>query len=153
MTYASRQDLVARFGADEIDDVDPDAGEGEDPRYPKSAAVLADAAAEIDGVLAHAYDLPLPGDQDRATDRYPLLAAIACDIARHRLYDEEEPEAVKERATRARAKLQAISTGRYVLVNAVGTVAARRSEARVVSRERSFEGAAASGRIEGLDGF
>ena len=116
MTYAARQDLVDRFGADEIDDLAPESGQRAD-------AALADAAAEIDAMLAAAYDLPLDG-------AFPALTAAACDVARLRLYDDAVPaEAVLARATRARARVRDIVEGAAALVDAAGRIAARRVEA------------------------
>ena len=54
MTYATRADMEARFGAEEaLDLAGMQAGRIE--------AALADAAAEIDAALAAAYRLPLSG--------------------------------------------------------------------------------------------
>ena len=126
MTYATRQDLVDRFGASEIEALD-DGGSGDEPVYAKISAAIADASAEIDGMLAICYKLPLPDGT------WPLLTGIACTIARHRLYDDAEPEAVKEAALRARAKLKSIGEGKYRLVTTSGTLAARRTAARAIS--------------------
>jgi len=115
MTYAARSDLVERFGADEIDDLAP----SDDDR---AAAALADADAEIDAVLASAYDLPLTGV-------HPALKSIACDLARLRLYDDAVPaEAVLGRATRSRARLREIADGKSALVDEDGGLVARRVE-------------------------
>ena len=54
MTYATRADMEARFGAEEALDL---AGMGAG----RIEAALADAAAEIDAALAAAYRLPLSG--------------------------------------------------------------------------------------------
>ena len=115
MTYASRDDLAARFGSDEIDELAPTSGM-------RATAALADADAEIDAALATAYDLPLDGT-------FPALRAIACDVARLRLYDDAvPPEAVLGRATRSRTRLREIADGRSGLVDADGDLAARRIE-------------------------
>ena len=50
MTYATRADLDSRFDADEISDLVA----GKD-----ISAILDDASAEIDTILASAYSLPL----------------------------------------------------------------------------------------------
>lgn len=130
MTYATRQDLIDRFGAGEIDALDAGAAgesEGDPRRYPKVTAALADASAEIDAALAASYDLPL------YDGIYPLLVQVACQIARHRLYDDAEPENVAERAMRARAKLGAIGEGKYRLVTSSGVLVARRTSAKAIS--------------------
>ena len=116
MTYAARTDLVDRFGADEIDDLAPTDGN-------RATAVLADAAAEIDAVLAGAYELPLPAGT------YPALVAIAADLARLRLYDDAVPEqAVLGRANRSRARLRDIVDGKGALVDSTGSLVPRRVE-------------------------
>ena len=116
MTYATRADLEARFGADEICELDPP-----DDAVDRTANALADAAAEIDGKLAIGYDLPLPAGT------YPLLVSIACDIARYRLYDDSPIEEPKMRAMKARSKLQGIAGGKTLLVDGAGTIVSRRS--------------------------
>lgn len=113
MTYADRQALEDRFGSDEIDELGS----------ARTAPALADADAEIDAALAAAYDLPL------AAGTYPALRAIACDLARLRLYDDAVPaEAVLGRATRSRARLREIADGRSALVDSAGDLVARRIE-------------------------
>ncbi len=113
MGYATRDDLIRRFGADEIDSLDAGSASG---AWPRLQAALADADAEINAVLAARWSLPLPAGL------YPLLNAIACDIARSRLYDETITEAVQERAMRARAKLRRIGAGGYDLVTDAGQI-------------------------------
>ena len=118
MSYANRQDLIDRFGQAEIDSLDPGAA---DDTFARVTTALADAAAEIDAVLAAAWDLPLP------VGPWPLLTAIASDIARARLYDDVAPETVTARATRARSKLRTIPDGRYQLVSEAGDIAPPRA--------------------------
>ncbi len=128
MTYATRADLSARFGAEEIADL-AGAAPGEGEPDTRLDAAIADASAEIDGVLAIAYDLPL------YEGTYPLLVQIACTLARHRLYDDAEPEGVRDAATRARAKLRGIAEGKYRLVTTSGVLVARRTSAKAVGPE------------------
>ena len=121
MTYATRSDMEARFGLDEIAHrADPD-GSGAD----RIAAALADAAAEIDSVLAVAYDLPLPAGT------YPALRAIACDLARDRLYDDAALDEPKARRKAAAGRLEALRDGRMFLVSGEGVTAPRRSRVGV----------------------
>lgn len=111
MGYAAQPDLAARFGADELARLGgPD----------RIAAALADAAAEIDAILAPAYALPLAGS-------WPLLAAAACDLARERLYAAAAPEAVAARARAARERIAAAAEGRMALRDADGAPAPRRA--------------------------
>ena len=124
MPYASRQNLIDRFGADEIDDLDPPSD-----AVDRVANALADADAEIDGKLAIGYDLPLPAGT------YPLLVSIACDIARYRLYDDSPLEEPKQRAMKARSKLQGIANGKSLLVDDAGAFVSRRSSIAVAGPE------------------
>ena len=118
MTYATRQDLEDRFGADEIGTLaDPDS-DGSD----RTAAALDDAAAEIDGHVGAAYALPLPAGRS-----WPLLAAAACDLARARLHDESPPESVTAAADAAAERLEAVRDGEILLFDADGTEAPRRA--------------------------
>ena len=120
MSYADRQDLIDRFGQTEIESLDPGAADG---AFARVTTALADAAGSrlSISVLAAAWDLPLPPGP------WPLLVAIASDIARARLYDDVAPETVTARATRARAKLRSIPEGRYQLVSVAGDIAPRRA--------------------------
>ncbi len=120
MGYATRGDMAARYGAVEMarlleaPDGAEDAGRAE--------AALADAAAEVDAALAESYELPLPSGA-----AYPLLTAIACDLARQRLYDDAPTEAVSNRARRSRVLLQELAGGVRKLLAKGGGVMARRA--------------------------
>lgn len=124
MPYATREDLDARFGAAEINDVaaaDSDDVDARPDAAARVAAVLADASAEIDAVLADGYDLPLPAGG------YPLLTAACCDIARLRLYDDSAPDRVMGRASSARKRVRQLAAGELHLVAADGTRVERRT--------------------------
>ena len=134
MPYATRADLVARYGAEEIDALAPaDPGTGASPR---ADTALADAAAAVDAELAQGYDLPLPAGT------WPLLTAVCCDLARLRLYDDTAPEHVLGRASTARKRVRALASGELVLLDAGGVRAARRASilvdpgAPVATRDR-----------------
>ena len=119
MPYAARADLAARFGADELDDlapVDQAGASGADE-------ALADATAEIDSVLARAYDLPL------GAGPWPALVDAACAIARLGLFDDGAPKRVRREAEAARGAVAAIALGERELVDAAGAVAPRRTRA------------------------
>ena len=122
MGDATRADLEARFGAQEIArlaDADTPAGAaGDDARI---VAALADAAAEIDAALAGAFEWPLP-----TPARWPVLTGIACDLARARLYDDDVPASVMDNARRARHALEQLGAGTLRLVDAHGVAAVRR---------------------------
>ena len=116
MTYATRADLEARFGAEEALDL---AGM-QDQRI---ESALADAAAEIDAALASAYRLPLAGGS------WPRLVGIACDLARRALYDDVSPEEVTARAERSQAALARLVAGDEALLDDAGNPAPRRDRA------------------------
>ncbi|PTW61426.1 phage gp36-like protein [Breoghania corrubedonensis] len=82
MTYATQQDLIDRFGADELIQLTdrlsvPPAAIDADV----VARALSDADALIDSYLRKRYALPL----DPAP---PVLVKIASDLARYNLYDD-----------------------------------------------------------------
>lgn len=101
MSYASEAELRTRFGSDEIDVVS-----GRDPGGAAAAIAraLSDADAEIDAYLEARYALPLPHVP-------PVLARIACDIARYRLWAERAPDEVRQRYEDARRFLEALARG------------------------------------------
>lgn len=144
MSYGvTREALVARFGEGEI--VDLAGAEAQDPRI---AAAAADVGAAIDSVLARSWALPLPG----AATAYPLLTAVALDLARERLYDEAAPAHVAARAQTAREVLQELVGGTRDLVTSDGELTPREPRARFAADERAFRGGA-GGELEGLDNF
>lgn len=103
MAYATAADMEARFGADElVARTDRNATGTVDGTV--LARALADAGAEIDGYLAARYQLPLPTIP-------PMLARIACDIARYRLWEDLASDEVRRRYEDARRLLEAISRG------------------------------------------
>jgi phage gp36-like protein len=107
MPYAAQADLEARFGADELTQLTDRVGAGV-PDAGIVARALADADAEIDGYLASRYALPL------ATVP-PVLARIACDIARYRLWEDRASEEVRLRYEDARRTLESIAKGQVSL--------------------------------------
>lgn len=119
-SYADRADLVARYGAADVDVLAPAPdGPGAADR---AAAYLADASAVVDQRLAAVYALPLPAGD------WPLLKSIACRLAWLALHDDEAPEAVKAAAGRARRDLDRLLQG--VLAAADGSPAPRLPQAR-----------------------
>ena len=80
------------------------------------ADALGAAAALIDGYVGAQYALPL-------AETPPLLADLACDIARHRLYLTTPPEFVQKRHDAALKALRDIADGRVKLPIAAGTAA------------------------------
>jgi phage gp36-like protein len=107
MPYATQADLEARFGVDELTQLTDRVNAGV-PDAAIVARALADSDAEIDGYLASRYALPL------ATVP-PVLARIACDIARYRLWEDRASEEVRRRYEDARRLLESIARGQVSL--------------------------------------
>lgn len=103
MAYATWDDLVKRFGEEEMAQVADMIGAGEADQATVAQA-LADADAEIDAALIGRYSLPI------ATPSV-LLTRIACDLARESLYAVRPTEQVTKRAERVRALLKGIASG------------------------------------------
>jgi len=107
MAYATLADLVSRHGEDELAQLTDRVGAG----VPDATIVeraLTDADAEIDGYLASRYAMPLAIVP-------PVLARIACDIARYRLWADRASEEVRRRYEDARRVLESIARGQVSL--------------------------------------
>jgi phage gp36-like protein len=101
--YATRQDLEARFGADEIANL-----EAMQTVTGALEEALQDASEEIDSYVAVAYDLPLPNIP-------ATLKRVACNIARYRLYFQRPTEEVDKRYEAEVNFLKRIADGKAVL--------------------------------------
>lgn len=112
MTYATQQDLVDRFGSDELIQLTDRTNVGTIDSTVVTRA-LGDADAEINGYLAGQYALPL------ATVP-AVLVRLACDIARYQLSADRVTESVRDRYKDAVAMLSKISRGDVQLGVAVG---------------------------------
>lgn len=126
MTYASQQNLIDRFGADELIQL-TDRSNLNAIDATVVARALADADAEINGYLSTRYTLPLS----------PVPAALeklACDIARYQLFENAVTEIVKERFDNAIRFLKDVAAGRVTLgVNDSGETAATISNSVQIS--------------------
>jgi len=132
MPYATQADLEARFGVDELIQLTDRAGTGV-PDAAIVARALSDAAAEIDSYLASRYALPL-------SPVPAVLARIACDIARYRLWEDRASDEVRRRYEDARRLLESIAKGTVSLglpeENAAPALAeASLGNARVMTRD------------------
>lgn len=78
MTYATQQDLIDRFGEEELIQLTDRAGLGAVESIAVARA-LADAEAEIDSYLVVRYAVPV-------APAPAMLVRVACDVARYRLY-------------------------------------------------------------------
>jgi phage gp36-like protein len=112
MTYATQQDMVDRFGSDELIQLTDRTNIGAIDSTVVSRA-LGDADAEINGYLAAQYSLPL--------DTTPaVLVRLACDIARYQLSADRVTEAVRDRYKDAVAMLRSLARGEAQLGVATG---------------------------------
>lgn len=88
MAYCTLEDLVKRFGLDELVQLTDDVGNGLiDSQKVQSA--IDDATSEIDGWIAGRYTLPL--ENTPAT-----LVRICANIARYNLYDDAVSDLVQK---------------------------------------------------------
>jgi phage gp36-like protein len=107
MPYATVQDLIDRYGRDELTQLTDRDGDGAIDSATVERAI-ADAAAEIDGHLGGRYPAPL----DPAP---PVLTRVACDIARYLLWGERAGESLRQRYEDARRLLERIGSGQVNL--------------------------------------
>lgn len=113
MIYATLEDLIDRFGEDEIADrSDHDSGQVLDASVVMKS--LEDAFAEIDGYLAAKYSLPLENLTNIEVKTPSLLTRIACDIAFYRLSLVTNDD-INKRYDDAVASLRRLSEGKVVL--------------------------------------
>jgi phage gp36-like protein len=115
MTYATQQDLVDRFGNDELLQLTDRTNSGQIDTVAVSRA-LADADAEINGYLAGRYALPFASAP-------AILVRLACDIARYQLYGDRVIDPVKQRYQDAQKLMQNLSSGAVQLGVATGQAA------------------------------
>lgn len=105
MTYATRQDLIDRYGAEEI--AQREAGTSADA----VDRALADADAEIDSYVASKYAVPLVPVPAR-------VIKVACTIARYYLLGGSATEEERADYTDARAWLRDIQAGKALVSGA-----------------------------------
>lgn len=103
MPYATQQDLVDRFGADELVQLTNRAG-GATIDAAVVAKALADADALIDPYLAGRYAVPI-------SPAPPLLVKLCADVARFFLHGKAASESVRQAYDDALKMLAEISRG------------------------------------------
>lgn len=108
MTYASLQNLVDRFGENELIQLTDRERLGEVNQAVIERA-LTDADAQINGYLSVRYTLPLAAPLPIELER------IACDLARYALYEDRMIEIVEKRYQAAIALLRDVAAGRAKL--------------------------------------
>ena len=107
MAYITVDQMIARFGRDELLELTDRDNEGILNKTIIEAAI-ADADAEIDGYIAIAVTLPLASVPANIT-------RLAADIARYRLYDERATDQVTKRYDNALEFLEMVATGKATL--------------------------------------
>ena len=107
MTYATQQDLIDRFSAVELAQL-TDRTNGTVIDAVVVGRALADSDAEIDTYLAKRYQLPLNSVP-------PVLARMAAEMARYRLYDDRCTETVRLRYQDAVSLLKKMASGEVEL--------------------------------------
>lgn len=126
MTYATQQNLIDRFGEDQLTQLTDRDGLGVINATVVSRA-LGDADAEINGYLSTRYTLPL-------SPVPAVLEKLACDIARYRLFEDAAKDIVKERYENAIRFLKDVVSGKVTLgVDGSGESAATISNAVQIS--------------------
>jgi phage gp36-like protein len=133
MAYATQQDLIERFGLDEITQISDETGAGAIDAG-RIAQALADSGAKIDSYIGARYTLPLSS--------IPAgLNQLACDIARYLLARLPTDE-MRRRYDDALRWLTKVATGEFGLgIDNAGATpaefggAAIRADRRVFDRE------------------
>lgn len=101
--YATRNDLEARFGGGEMQQLEIMQTAGN-----SIEEALRDASEEIDSYIAVRYSLPLP-------ETPSTLKRVACNIVRYRLYFQRPTEEVDNRYKAEIDFLKRIADGKAVL--------------------------------------
>jgi phage gp36-like protein len=103
MPYATKQDMIDRYGQTELAQLtDRAAGTTIDDNVLNRA--LGDADSTINGYLAARYTLPLSSTP-------PLILRLACEISRYSLYEDAAPEQVEKRHDAAIKTLEGVARG------------------------------------------
>lgn len=132
MAYATKADMVSRFGVHEVIAITDRENSGDIDEAVLGAA-LVEATAEVEGYLAGRYALPLASVP-------PLVAGLCCDIARYRLTgcSALETEATRNRYRDAVRLLEQISAGKVGLGLDLAGQPAPSGGVRIQHGERSF---------------
>jgi len=107
MTYATQQDLIDRFGADELTQLTDRTNSGTIDAA-VIAKALADAYDEINSYVATRYTLPFATTPN-------VVKRIAGDIARYFLYEDRATDQVTKRYEDAIKFLKSVASGGVTL--------------------------------------
>lgn len=131
MTYATQQDLIDRFGSQELLELSDRSRSGAIDGAVVARA-LGDAEAEINGYLSAKFTLPLDPVPD-------TIARIASDIARYYLYDDRATEVVRDRYNNAIKFLKGVVAGDISIgVDAASESPAATGGPQYTSADREF---------------
>jgi len=131
MSYATKQDLIDRFGNTELAQL-TDRTNGTTIDDTVLGKALADADAQIDAYISVTHTLPL-------SPVPATLVRIAGDIARYYLYEDRATEQVKERFNEAIAFLKNVAAGKAGLgVDAGGTAPAPAATVQFPASQKVF---------------
>lgn len=112
MAYCTAQDVIDRFGEDELIRLTAQANEfgeyGTEVNQTQLDRALSDASATIDSYLASRYPLPM-------ANVLPILNRLACDIVRYFLHDVSPLDEVTNRYKEAIRFLEKVSKGEISL--------------------------------------
>lgn len=104
--YATREDMVKRFGQQRIETLEKAVAKAIDPTVTDKA--IQDAEELANSYIALQYDLPLPATPE-------ALKLYVLNIALYNLYTEKAPELVRQRYEDAEKWLQRIGAKRAIL--------------------------------------
>lgn len=130
MAYAVLQDLIDRYGADELTQLTDQIGAGV-PDATVAGVAIDDASNLIDGFVAGRYQLPLA----------PVPAQVkrwACDIARFYLWRDKASDHVTALYTGAMASLKMVAGGQLTLEAAAIETAESSDAAELAGPGRIF---------------
>lgn len=131
MSYASKQDLIDRFGADELARL-TDRALGQTIDDTVIARALGDADAMIDSYLAKRAPTPL-------SPVPALVLSHACAIARYQLHQDSAPERVKDAYKAALSWLELAAAGKVTIDGIAPTESATTADMPLVEGpERIF---------------
>lgn len=105
MAYATKQQMIDRFGEDELVQLsNRDDRTSDIVQDVVLDLALDDASAEIDAVLSGKFNTPI-------ADPPAALVRVACEIARYHLYSSDAPEDIEKKYQAAVKLLKSMRSG------------------------------------------
>jgi phage gp36-like protein len=132
MSYCTQQNLIDRFGEEELIQLTDRTIPATAVDATVVAAAIGDADDTINGYLAGRYELPLASTP-------PVLVRNACDLARYFLFGNQVPETVEKRKNDVIRFLEQLAKGTITLgVDGSGNEVASSSLPEFSSDESAF---------------